>query len=356
MAVPIEAYSVVAQKDRVLEFLDSEQIQPPNNSAVADDHIWACSFMAHGDALAFIGKLQALGLNTTQGPDSDVVVVNEFDQAIDPYCEWLQMAQWDKAWIAWLVGTEPKSVIAKEGWDPSVGSGLSFSDGSDIEFVRMEGNVEVHRNKETGQEVYVGRTETPVEVLYKTAGKTIAEHMRTAGEPLLEGESLKAVRQAVSDMSHVCEHPDASWQAWWLLGKGQVSIGQYELAYQSFSKAYAIEQSQTAIPREWGGVCLELQRFDESVEIAQKAVAIEPDNNELIANLAISLLFAGQLDKAVHTIEAALKLSPNDSINKNIHNMIIETQEGRRPRPQSFADLHKPARPRKKSWMFWKSS
>ncbi|MEM6260820.1 MAG: tetratricopeptide repeat protein [Planctomycetota bacterium] len=354
MALPIEAYTVVAQKERVIDLFENGQLQPLNHRELTDDHLWCCSFMAHSDALALVRRLDGMGLNTTQGPDSDIVVVNEFDQSIDPYCEWLQIGQWDKAWIVWFAGTEPKTVIAREGWDPSVGSGLSFSDGSDIEFVRMDENVEVHRNKETGEEVYVGRTETPVEVLYERASKIITANMRTAGEPPLQSEALQQVTVAVNEMSHVCGHPHATWQAWWLLGKGQIAIAQYEKAYQSFSNAYAKEQNHTAIPREWGGVCLELKRFDEAVEINRLAVAIEPDNNELVANLAISMLFAGQLDLADRTIEAAMKLAPQDPVNKNIRGLITETQEGRRPQPRSFQDLSDPAKPKKKAWMFWK--
>lgn len=354
MAVPIEAYTVVAQKERMIPLLENEQIELPNSTALADDHIWCCSFMAHGDALTFADQLQALDLNTTQGPDSDVVIVNEFDQSIDPYCEWLQIAPWDKAWIAWLAGTEPNSVVAKEGWDPSVGSGVSFSDGSDLEFLRMDDNIEVHRNKKTGKEVYVARTQTPVEVLYETASKTIGEHMRTAGVPPLNGQPFENVQKAVHDMSLVCEHPSATWQAWWLLGKGQLAIGQNEDAYQSFQHAHRMEPNTTAIPREWGGVCMELKRFDEAVDVAQRAVSVEPDNAELIANLAIAMLFAARLEHADRTIDAAIKLSPTDPINQNIRRMITETQEGRRPQPQSFADLSKPAKPRKKAWQFWK--
>ncbi|MEM9420379.1 MAG: hypothetical protein AAGA25_15225 [Planctomycetota bacterium] len=117
MAITIEAYTVVAQKARIAEALEAGEIPIPN-TPLADDHLWRCSFMAHADALAFADKLQALGFNTTQGPDSDVVVVNEFDQSIDPYCEWLKMAKWENAWIAWLNGTQPRTVFAKEGGTP----------------------------------------------------------------------------------------------------------------------------------------------------------------------------------------------------------------------------------------------
>lgn len=50
-------------------------------------------------------------MNVSQGPDSDAVLVNEFDHPIDPYCEWLTTGIWQKAVIAWRMGTRPESVV-----------------------------------------------------------------------------------------------------------------------------------------------------------------------------------------------------------------------------------------------------
>ena len=90
MSITIEGFSVVVKQDLVQPFLDDDRIVPPNRMFLGDDDIWRCSFMSNDDAGAFIKKLQALGLNASTGPNPDVVLVNEFDQEVYPYCEWLE--------------------------------------------------------------------------------------------------------------------------------------------------------------------------------------------------------------------------------------------------------------------------
>jgi hypothetical protein len=188
MAIPIEGYTVVAQRDRIQHLLDSEAFPIPNASALADDHLWRCGFMVMDDATDFAQKLELLGLNVSRGPDSDVVIVNEFDGSIEPYCEWLLTAKWEKAVIGWLAGTNPKTLMAREGWDPKIGSGLTFErrDSDRLELLRVEGNVEVFRDKETGKEVYIGRTSPPVNSLYECAARMILDHPRDPGKPPLK--------------------------------------------------------------------------------------------------------------------------------------------------------------------------
>ena len=172
MAVPIEGYTVVVKRARIQHLLDAESFPIPNSKALADDELWICSFMAEADAERFLEELQGLELNVSSGADPDAVIADEFTREVHPYCEWLTLAPWDKAVIAWLAGTEPRTVVAREGWNPQVGSGLTRYDARDdeLEFVRMEGGVEVFRNKRTGKELYVGRTENSPEAIFKTAG------------------------------------------------------------------------------------------------------------------------------------------------------------------------------------------
>ena len=166
MAIPIEGFCVIAKKSTLLPLLESGQVVPPNGTALADDDLWRCCFMAESDARKFLGTLESLDLNVSQGPDSDVVLVEEFDQSISPYCEWLSTGSWDKAVIGWKTGTRPETVSAKEGWDPAVGSGLHRRDPEgvrDLEFLRLDANVEVYRDRKTGEEVYLGRTKHDTE-------------------------------------------------------------------------------------------------------------------------------------------------------------------------------------------------
>lgn len=352
MAVPIEGYSVVAQFPRIQRLLDDGSVKVPNSTALADTHIWKCSFMALDDARKFLQTLEKLGLNGSQGPDSDVVIADEFHRTIEPYCEWLKMAVWEKAVIGWKEGTRPETVTARQGWDPKVGSGLVFHDLSTmqfLEFLRLENNVEVFRNKKTGQEVYIGRTSTPVDALFRTSSEVVRKHFKNPGEPPLTGDAAKAVLAAVTSLEKVTAEAPNWWNAQWFLGKGHMALGNYDKAYDAFRRAYAIEKNIEAILRELAGACLELKRFDEAVEIAQAAVSLDPTNAELLGNLSVAFLLAQQLVPARKTIDAATKIDPNDRINQTISRVLREIETGRREQPQSIRDLTKPAQPKKRS-------
>ena len=222
LAIPIEGYSVVAQKARIAHLLEKNAIETPNVTALADDDIWRCSFMTEANAQKFMRSLEKLDLNVSQGPDSDVVLVNEFDQSVTPHCEWLLTGKWKRAVIAWKAGTRPESVVAREGWSPQIGSGLSFCDGSapgNLKFLRLENNVEVYLNKETGKEVYIGRTSTPVEAMFKTAAQVIGNHFVTAGEKPLHGQTAVEVTRAVEMLETVMAAAPDSWNALGFMAK-----------------------------------------------------------------------------------------------------------------------------------------
>jgi hypothetical protein len=351
MAIPIEGFSVVAKFQRIQHLLDDASLTAPNTTALSDSYIWRCSFMAESDAQKFLRSLEGLGLNVAHGPDSDVVLATEFDRTVEPYCEWLRTGVWDKAVIAWMEGTRPETVTAREGWDPKVGSGLEFHDPTSmkfLEFLRLDDNVEVFLNKKTGKEVYIGRTSTPVDALFTTASEIIRRHFVTAGQPSLSGSSAVEVSEAAQMLEKVLSEVPDWWNAQWFYGKSQVALGNYQTAYQAFQHAYEHEKNVEAILRELAGVCLELRRFDEAVTIAEAALALDPSNAELLGNLAVALLLANRPEHARKAIDAAIKLDPADRINLAISKVLSEVEEGRREFPSSLQELSKPAIPKKR--------
>lgn len=347
MAITIEGFSVVAQKVRIQRLLDDHAFAIPNSTALGDEHIWRCSFMAQVDAEKFLRTLEDLGLNVSQGPDSDVVVVNEFDRSVDPYCEWLITGVWEKAVIAWKAGTFPETVVAREGWDPQVGSGLVFHDPTTmkhLQFLRLEDNVEAYLDTKTGRQVYIGRTSTPVDAIFKTATSVIRKHFVTAGEPCVTGTAAAEVAKATEMLQGVISEVPNWWIALWFYGKGLLALGKHELAYRAFRRAYELEKHVEMIPRELAGVCLELRRFDEAVEVSEQAVVVEPDNAELVGNLALAYLMAGRYQQARKSIDAAIGIDPSDNINQTISRLLLEITEGRRAAPESLASLSEPAK------------
>ena len=208
MAVTIEGFTVVVQKARLQHLLEAEAFEMPNSTALADEQLWKCSFMAHADAGKFLRTLEGLGLNVSQGPDSDAVLVNEFDCSVEPYCEWLAAARWEKAVIAWLAGTRPESVVAREGWDPKVGSGLVFHDPATMKhlvFLRLEDNVEVFRDEKTGREVYIGRTfhpgRRPVHHRLRDHPAALRHGRRAACDRRRRGRGVQGHRDAPAGLS-----------------------------------------------------------------------------------------------------------------------------------------------------------
>ena len=308
--------------------------------------------MAHADAQKFVKSLEEIGLNASQGPDSDVVIATEFDRSVEPYCEWLRTGVWDKAVIAWKEGTNPETVTVREGWDPKVGSGLEFHDPSSmqfLEFLRLEDNIEVFLNKKTGKEVYIGRSSTPVNALFATASEVIRKHFVTAGEPSLSGSEATEVSEAARILEQVLSEVPEWWNAQWFYGKSQIALGNYESAYKAFKSAYQLENGVEAILRELAGVCLELKKFEEAVSVGEAALALDPANAELLGNLAVAFILAGRTKDARKALEAASKIDPEDRINQTISRVLSEIEDGRRELPESLSDLSKPAKHKKRS-------
>jgi tetratricopeptide (TPR) repeat protein len=341
MSITIEGFSVVAKRALVQPFLDDDTITPPNLMHLGDDDIWRCSFMSHDDAAAFLDKLEVAGLNGSKGPNPDAILVNEFTQEVYPYCEWLKIANYQKAVIAWLIGSDPEKLVTHEGFDPAVGSGLIFRDRTnleDLEFLRVEDDIEVFLDKRSGEEVYLGRTRTP-ETLFESACETIRPFFHIPGDEPLAGEDADTVNSAVADLERlVSDYPEFT-QAMFFCGKGYVSLGQYPAAYRHFRRGYELEPDIEAYARELGGVCLELKKFDEAVDVAQRAATLKPDDKETLGNLAIVYLLAQKLDAAVKAVSAALRLDPEDPVNQNLNELISAVQSGQKPQPMSMDDV-----------------
>jgi tetratricopeptide (TPR) repeat protein len=357
MAIPISGYTVVVKKDRIRPLLLSESISPPNSTALEDDDIWCCSFMTIEDADKFMLMLGDLDLNVRQGPDSDAVLVNEFDQSIEPYCEWIVTGKWEKAVIAWKAGTIPKTVVTPEGWDPKIGSGLIYGDPKTIknlQFLRLDGNIEVYLDKDTGKELYRGRTSIPVESMFKAASKVIGENFVMAGDPPLNGEAAKDVAEAVEMLEKVIDEVPDRWNVHTYYGKGLLALGKNEQAYNSFRRAYELEKGVELITRELAGVCLELMKYDEAVEISEKSAALSPDKADILGNLSLAYLMAGRIDAAMTTISATLKIDERDKINQYLYRVISEVSDGKRDQPKTLDDLSKPIKTKKKPfWKLW---
>lgn len=162
MAIVVEGFTVVVRLDRIQGRLTHPTFEVPNSTALFDDDLWRCAFMSEADARSFLHYLGRLGLKVEPGPECEAVLVDEFEVVEGRHCEWLNLARWEKSVIGWRVGTEPDNVLAREGWDPKKGSGLTRRNLGSMDHLELLGEqdgVETYLNRETGQKGLLGSNE-----------------------------------------------------------------------------------------------------------------------------------------------------------------------------------------------------
>ena len=355
MAIAIEAFSIVALKERIEENyaggLEAFASLISNGTLLADDDLWRCSFMAPDDVGHFLQQASQGGLNTSQGPDPDLVVVCEHDQSVVPYCEWLQVVQWQKGVVAWKEGTTPETVVAREGWSPEQGSGLHYETSADpekLEFRRIEDGMHIYFDKEHGREVYVGRSVPDHNAIFQSAARVVEDYGDRDERPLSRKATLSQIRAALNQLDSLAlEIPDW-WPVFYFIGKGRWAIGESDRAYQAFHRAFELDPQMEQVLVSLGGICLELGKSEEAVQVAEKAASLFPDKPQILGNLACAYLIAGKIPQAETTILAALKLTADDRVCQQLDglkSLIDDVIAGRRTQPECLRDLWKPPNP-----------
>ncbi len=189
------------------------------------------------------------------------------------------------------------------------------------------------------REVFVGRTQVPLDMLFQQAGAIVTANLRNPGSSPAPAEAAIELQRAIEMLETVVERAPDSWRAHWMLGKAWHALGKSELAFVSLSKAFELEKQESVIPRELCGICLELGRGNEAVRVSEHAIGLEPQNPELLGNLAIAHLIDGKHKEAETTIDAALKQNQNDPVNQALRRIITEVVKGRRTQPRNLFDL-----------------
>ena len=343
MAVAISGISIIVRLDSISVSypggLEAFLLNIPNQIFCNDESLIVCSFMAGADAVEFMRELGRLGLSCYPEPNASVVLVNSFQFENADFPDWLEVGKYQRAVIGWISGEEIKTIHGPPGWDPQE-QPLTFATAEEaakrLEFLRRENNVEVFRDRETGQEVYTGRTNLPLEEMFAEAGGVVTKHMIHPGQAPLSGPEAAKVFRAVEMLEIITERVTDSWRAFWMLAKGQHAIGKSLHAYNAYQAALALEPEEICILRELGGVCLELGKGAEAVDYAERAVAMFPDAHDLLANLAMAHLIAGNTGAAQLTIDAARKFDPSDRTNANIDRFITDVAGGRRAVPKNL--------------------
>ncbi len=299
MAVVIEAFSIVVRNSTLAGKysggLAKYRRDCPNNSFCADEWLSRVGFMARTEADFFVAQLAANGLMPyRKGDAEDVVLATASDGLLHP-CTWLELGRWGKAVVAWLAGTKRGNLHAPKNWSADRQVQLASDDvNRRLQFLRSENNVDVYRDEETGQELYVGRTASVLK-----EANTRHDELYRQGRQLIEGLILldnrvpapldprqrQRLENAISLFAEVVRINPGNWAAMWYVGKIYQRLEEFEEGLAWYCAPDRLNPEQSDIAREAAIAAMDLGRPEEAIPFCETAIEAKPDDPGLQANL-----------------------------------------------------------------------
>lgn len=354
MAVLIEGFSVVVRNAtldaRYPGGVAGFRGDSPNATFCTDGTLSRVGFMARPDADAFVAGLAAVGLTPYRKEAAEDVVVVSQDEGPLQRCRWLEFGEYEGALIAWLVGHEAGELHATPGWSP--GRAMTYLPAEEaaerLEFVRSEESVDIFRDRETGEEVFVGRTTSVSDAdrvrhdeIYKRACDLIQGLILTHGHDPdgLDAAERRRLDDAIPLLGEVAAINPGNWAAMWLLGKVYQRLGDIEASLDWFARAHRVNPDHEDVAREASIAAMEAGRPEEAVPYCVRAIESNPDEPGLRANLALALLFSGKPRDARSVAGDALARDPSDRVTAHIVALIDDVLSGNRPCPRHVRDV-----------------
>lgn len=333
MAVVVSAHDVIVRVDALGEGLGAFARNVPNSTFCSDDQIARVSFMDGADRERFIATLSV--------PVAAIARVGASSKVVD--VAWLERGVHSGVEAAWMRGEVGGPLVVPVRWTPGELQHRTWDEVKEhLEYLGVEGNIEVYRDKRTGEKLYAGRTRSPLSPSQTDAIAKFRSASGTALNPVLSKilarESLgffeRRRRSAGAEVLHqilAIDPEDAS--AHWLLGLIARSEEKHTVALEHFRSAYGSRPDHPDIGREYAGQCLTLGHGAEAVRVARELHRRFPDDAGLHSNFALALLVGGDLDEALAAAESALGRDPSDAVTKNVHDLVRRVKSGQTKRP-----------------------
>jgi len=96
-------------------------------------------------------------------------------------------------------------------------------------------------------------------------------------------------------------------RAWYMTGRYRIAKGDFKGGLAAFEQAVKQDSRQVAIYREMLQIALRLNRVDDAVGYAQKAVSLNPDDYQLLRWLSRQMIRQQKLPEAIQLLEQARK-------------------------------------------------
>jgi tetratricopeptide (TPR) repeat protein len=178
--------------------------------------------------------------------------------------------------------------------------------------------------------------------IFERAGK------RQEGLILLDGYRRKQLNssekmrleESIKDFQKCLEIVPNHWQSMVLMAKAFQRLEKHNEALEQLELAFHSEKENHTIPMEASLEAMHLKDLDKALFYSEESLKRKPNDFTLIGNHAMNLLIAQKDNEAKEMSEKAIKISPNDSVNRNIESIVKDVLSGKRIRP-SFEDVIK---------------
>lgn len=156
----------------------------------------------------------------------------------------------------------------------------------------------------------------------------------------LNDSDKKRLEESISDFKKCLDIVPDHWQSMMLMAKALQRLDRHPEALEQLESALKIELENPSIAMEASLEAMHLKDLDKAIVYSEESLKRKPNDFALLGNHAMNLLVAERDYEAKETIESAIELQPNDSVNKNIEQTIKDVLSGKRNRP-TFEDVIK---------------
>jgi tetratricopeptide (TPR) repeat protein len=329
VAVVLSAYDLLVRADAIGSDTSAFAASVPNRTFCTDGRLARVSFMTEADRNHFL-SIARLTLGSFARADKR-------QESVD--ADWIEVGRHAGVVAAWLRGAPRDPLVVPVSWTPTEFEFGTWEDMKEhLEFLGVEGNVDVYLDKRTGKKLYTGRTRPSLppqelarlEALRREGGGLVQPFLLRKDLGFFEKRRLK---KGMALLEQVLAAIPDQWSACWLLGMSHRALAENDRALDHFRRAYTLNPEHPDVGREYAGQCFYVGAAEEGVRISREIHVRFPNDVGLQSNLALALLIGGDLAEAQAVAEAAHMRDRADPITMHLLNLIREVRAGRKPRP-----------------------
>ena len=149
----------------------------------------------------------------------------------------------------------------------------------------------------------------------------------------------RKLQEAIRCFEQALQINPQGWSSMWGLGKIYQRLGDHQAALNWFARAHEINPAQPDVAREAGLAALDSGQTALALKFCSAAVANQPENAGLLANLALAHLFNGDDKDAVECALRSVQMAPADEMSRTAREFVRDVAEGRRARPKRLVEV-----------------